>query len=58
MTKVVKHADSEGDPMHNNAEAQIIRRVFREFAAGISPRNIARRLNDEGIPPPDSGGEL
>jgi hypothetical protein len=26
---------------------------FREFAAGISPRAIARRLNDEGVPGPD-----
>jgi site-specific DNA recombinase len=34
-------------------EAEIIRRIFREFAAGISPRTIARRLNDDGIPGPD-----
>ncbi|MGO8868334.1 MAG: recombinase family protein [Alphaproteobacteria bacterium] len=55
---VVKHADAEGEPIRggrtsNEGEAEIIRRVFREFAAGISPRAIARRLNDEGIPAPD-----
>ena len=29
-----------------------MRRVFRDFAAGTSPRAIARRLNDEGVPGP------
>jgi len=37
----------------NETQAEIIRRVFRAFAAGISPRAIARRLNEEGIPGPD-----
>ena len=55
---VAKHTDAEGEPIRgertiNDAEAEIIRRVFREFAAGNSPRAIARRLNDEGIPGPD-----
>ena len=55
---VVKHADAEGEPIRggrtiNEGEAAVIRRVFREFAAGISPRAIARRLNDEGIAAPD-----
>ena len=55
---VVKHTDAEGEPIRgertvNPVEAEIIRRVFREFAAGVSPRAIARRLNDEGIPGPD-----
>jgi site-specific DNA recombinase len=55
---VVKDNDAEGEPIRgertiNSAEAEIIHRVFREFAAGISPRAIARRLNDEGIPGPD-----
>jgi hypothetical protein len=54
----VKHTDTEGEPIRgertiNSAEAEIIRRVFREFATGISPRAIARRFNDQGIPGPD-----
>jgi DNA invertase Pin-like site-specific DNA recombinase len=55
---VVKHTDAKGEPIRGDriidqAKAEIIRRIFREFAAGISPRAIARRLNDEGIPGPD-----
>ena len=41
-----------GERTINEAEAGIVRRVFREFAAGVSPRAIARRLNEEGIPGP------
>ena len=52
---VVKLHDDAGEPIRgereiNEAEAGIVRRIFREFAAGTSPRAIARRLNDEGIP--------
>jgi site-specific DNA recombinase len=55
---VVGRTNAEGEPIRgeraiNPIEAEIIRRVFRAFAAGISPRAIARRLNDEGIPGPD-----
>ena len=54
---VVKAADDAGEPVRggrtiNEAEAATVRRVFRDFAAGASPRAIARRLNDEGIPGP------
>ena len=54
---VVKAADKAGEPVRggrtvNEAEAAIVRRVFRDFAAGVSPRAIARRLNDEGVPGP------
>ncbi|MBV9287915.1 MAG: recombinase family protein [Hyphomicrobiales bacterium] len=56
---VVKHINAEGEPIRgertvNEAEAEIIRRVFHDFAAGVSPRAIARRLNEEAIPGPDS----
>ena len=49
---------AEGEPIRGErticeAEAEIIRRVFREFASGVSPRTIARRLNDKGVPGPD-----
>ncbi len=52
---VVKLHDEAGERIRgereiNEAEAEIVRRIFREFAAGASPRAIARRLNDEGIP--------
>ena len=53
----MKAVDGTGDPVRgertiNEAEAEIVRRVFRDFAAGASPRAIARRLNGEGIPGP------
>nr|WP_227285913.1 recombinase family protein [Boseongicola sp. H5] len=56
--KVVKQLDARGDPIRGDreideAEANIIRRVFREFASGIGPRTIARTLNKEGIPGPN-----
>ena len=55
---VARRADAGGEPIRgertiNDAQAEIVRRVFRAFAAGVSPRAIARRLNDEGIPGPD-----
>jgi hypothetical protein len=34
------------------AEALIILRCFREYVAGVSPREIAKRLRDEGVPSP------
>ena len=54
---VVKSLDSAGDPVRggrtiNDTEAGIVRRVFQEFADGASPRAIARRLNEEGVPGP------
>ncbi|MEQ9608374.1 MAG: recombinase family protein [Kiloniellaceae bacterium] len=36
----------------NESQAEIVRRVFREFASGRSPRAIAKRLNDEGLTGP------
>jgi site-specific DNA recombinase len=41
----------EPDP----AEAAVLRRIFREYAAGRSPRAIARALNAEGVPGPGGG---
>ena len=32
-------------------EAEIVRRIFREYAAGATPRTIAYGLNRDGIPP-------
>ncbi|MFL5335390.1 MAG: recombinase family protein [Geminicoccaceae bacterium] len=36
----------------NQAEAATIRRIFQDYAAGVSPRVIAKRLNQEGVPGP------
>jgi site-specific DNA recombinase len=54
---VVKRTDSEGEPVRgerkiNEVEAVVVRRIFREFAAGKSPRAIAADLNRDGIPGP------
>jgi DNA invertase Pin-like site-specific DNA recombinase/vacuolar-type H+-ATPase subunit E/Vma4 len=54
---VVKRNDAAGEPVRgerriNEAEAEIVRRIFREFAAGRSPRSIALGLNHEGVPGP------
>ena len=36
-------------------QAAIVRRIFEQYAAGISPKRIAERLNAEGIPGPRGG---
>jgi len=52
---VVKALDAAGEPVRgerriNEQQAAIVRRIFREFVNGASPRAIARRLNEDGIP--------
>jgi hypothetical protein len=37
-------------------KAPIVRRIFQEFAAGRSPRQIAIGLNRDGIPAPGGQG--
>jgi site-specific DNA recombinase len=37
----------------NIAEAAVVRRVFELFAAGVSPRAIAKQFNAESVPGPD-----
>lgn len=49
--------DDRGEPVRGLREidpdqAAIVRRIFTEFAAGMSARAIAARLNQEGIPGP------
>ncbi|MFC3631882.1 recombinase family protein [Paracoccus angustae] len=44
-----------GDRVIHEAEAAIVRRIFRDYAAGKSARSIAVALNAEGIPSPASG---
>ncbi len=41
-----------GERLINPAEAAVVRRIFRDYAAGLSPRAIAKTLNAEGVPGP------
>ncbi len=41
-----------GELVINDAEADVVRRVFADFAGGKSPREIAHALNREEIAPP------
>jgi len=42
-----------GERRIDEAEAAIVRRIFRSFAEGLSPTAIAKQLNHEGVPGPD-----
>ncbi len=58
--RMVRRFDERGELVRgerevNTVEAGIVNRVFREFAAGRSPRAIAQALNAEGVPGPTSG---
>jgi DNA invertase Pin-like site-specific DNA recombinase len=60
---VAKRSDAAGEPVRgerriNEADAKIVRRIFREFAAGKSPRAIALDLNREGVPGPFGHGDV
>lgn len=44
-----------GDRSINPQQADIVRRIFREYAAGKSGQRIAYKLNAEGIPGPSGG---
>lgn len=50
--RVVPSVQGRGDREIIEAEAEVIRRICRDFAAGASPRAIARSLNTEGVPGP------
>jgi DNA invertase Pin-like site-specific DNA recombinase len=47
----VATGERESDP----EQAAIIRRIFKEYAEGMTPRRIAARLNREGIASPRGG---
>jgi DNA invertase Pin-like site-specific DNA recombinase len=44
-----------GDRVLNAEEAAVVRRIFQDYAKGISPKKIAEALNVEGIPGPQGG---
>jgi len=41
-----------GERTINPEQAEIVRRIFREYVAGHSPKQIVKRLNAEGVPGP------
>lgn len=43
---------ARGDRRIDEAQAEIVRRIFRDYAVGKSPRRIAFELNAEGVPCP------
>ncbi|MBM4073224.1 MAG: serine recombinase [Planctomycetes bacterium] len=54
---VVRATGPTGEPVNgeraiNTVEAAIVRRIFEAFAAGQSPRAIAKQLNAERVPGP------
>ena len=54
--KIAPNGDPiRGDRTINNEEAAVVRRIFRDYAKGISPKKIAEALNVEGIPGPQGG---
>jgi Site-specific recombinases, DNA invertase Pin homologs len=55
--RVVKKLDERGEPIRglrevDDEQAKVIRRIFREFASGMSARMIAASLNRDGVPSP------
>jgi len=45
-------AKDAGERKINPAEATVVERIFRDYAAGMAPRQIAAALNAEAIPGP------
>ena len=57
---LVRRTDADGDPVRgertiNEAEAAIVRRIFRSYNEGKSSRTIALELNREGVSGPQGG---
>lgn len=56
----VHEMDARGEVSRGKREiieeqADIIRRIFEEYATGLSPRRVAQHLNQEGVPSPRGG---
>lgn len=57
---VVKKFDANGEPIRgdrtiNEFQAEVVRRIFRDYAGGKSAKAIAFALNKEGISAPSGG---
>lgn len=46
---------TRGDRVINEAEAAVVRRIFRAYADGRSPKRIASELNEAAVPAPGGG---
>ncbi|WP_439118288.1 recombinase family protein, partial [Nereida ignava] len=46
---------TKGDLLINDAEACVVRRIFKDYSKGLSGRAIAIALNKNGVPAPNSG---
>jgi DNA invertase Pin-like site-specific DNA recombinase len=58
--RVIRALDASGRPVTGEREiipeqAEVIRRIFRDYVAGLGPQQIAIALNREGIPSPSGG---
>ncbi len=58
--RIVRRLGPDGEPDRGLREidpeqAAIVRRIFTDYAAGHSPRQIARALNADSIPSPNGG---
>ncbi|EYD74356.1 recombinase [Rubellimicrobium mesophilum DSM 19309] len=59
--QVVKRFAPDGTPERGDrsidpGQAEVVRRIFEEYASGLSSRAIAARLNEDGIPGPSDDG--
>lgn len=57
----VRAYDAAGEPLRGLLEidpdqAEVVRRIFRDYASGVSPQAIAHALNREGVAGPRGGG--
>ena len=48
--------EEKGGRTINKFEAEIVKRICREYAAGKSPKAIVKQLNQEGVPGPTAKG--
>ena len=58
---MVRELDDAGEPIRgnqtiNDAEADVVKRIFRDYVNGKSPRAIAFALNKEMVPGPSGKG--
>ena len=53
--EVVRADDERGLRQIDPMKAEVIKRIFRDYAVGLSPMAIAAALNAEGIPAPRGG---
>jgi DNA invertase Pin-like site-specific DNA recombinase len=50
--EVTDKLSDKGRLLINEEEAEVLRRIFKEFLAGSKPRQIAQGLNKDGVPAP------